>query len=81
MLWKISYGYGRNCEQDYPAGTSVGNVLDDPRNRAYLGYGQKVAGHIGSVPMERTLVPREDQFPTGVKLSIHDVATEKAEVS
>lgn len=73
MKIKVSYGSGNVCEQEFPAGTSVGCVLSNARIKGFLGYGSNVEGRIGGVP-------QADSTPlyTDVSISVTDRACVKA---
>ena len=73
MKVKVSYGSGHSCEEEFPAGTSVGCVLSNSRIKGFLGYGSNVEGRIGGVP-------QADSTPlyTDVSISVTDKSCTKA---
>ncbi len=73
MNVRIKYGSGNELAKDFPEGTSLGCILNNPHVRAALGYGSSVAGHIGGVPQSDSLVP-----PDGAVISVNDKACQKA---
>lgn len=76
MLITLKYGTGNERKYDQPPGVSLQAVLDNPTNRASLGYGKNVEGWIGGVPQDGAFVLREQH--AGMTITVNDKACEKA---
>jgi hypothetical protein len=73
MRVTVKFGTGNELTKEFPEGTSLGCILGNPHVKAALGYGDNVAGHIGSVPQADSLVP-----PDGAVVSVHQKSCAKA---
>lgn len=73
MQVKIRYGTGNEVSKDFPAGTTLGCILNNSTIRAVLGYGRNVQGIIGGVPQSDSLVP-----PDGAEISVTEKSCSKA---
>jgi hypothetical protein len=69
----VKYGTGNELARDYPAGTTVGCVVNNASTRAALGYGQSVQGHVGGVPQSDST-----QCFEGMVISVNDKSCSKA---
>lgn len=70
MLHTVRYGSGNVITREFPAGTTLGQILANARPA--LGFGENVEGHVGGVPQQATLVPN-----SSMDISVHDKACEK----
>lgn len=70
----INYGTGNSISRsDFPQGTTIAQVLADPRVKGALGYGSNVEAHLDGIPQ-----PGTNTVQDGDVLSIHDKACNKA---
>ncbi len=75
MKVKISYGSGNVCEQEFPAGTTVGCVLSNQRVKQFLGYGASVEARAGGVPQAN-----DTPLYSDISLSVTDKSCTKASI-
>lgn len=70
---KVTFGGGNSIEQDFPAGTTVGEILRNNRIKTYLGYGDNIQASI-----DRRHV--DDTYRVGerVEITLETKANQKA---
>ena len=73
MRITIRHGTGNDLTKEFPNGSTLGSVLADPQVKADLGYGDNVAGFIGGVPQDESIV-----LADGATISVHDRSCEKS---
>ncbi len=73
MSVTIRYGSGNELRKEYPEGTTLGQIINDPNVRAVLGYGQNVTAHVGGLPQIDTV-----RAAQGMTISVQDKACTKA---
>lgn len=69
----VKHGPGNQVTLEYPDSATVGNVINDHRTRAALGYGDNVAASIFNATQ-----PFDAPAPAGATIVVSNVAAEKA---
>ena len=73
MIVTIQYGSGHTCQEDFPAGTTIGCAGRNARVKAFLGYGDNVQFMVGGIPQsEGTLIAE------GMVIKVADKSCSKA---
>ena len=72
MRLRIEYGTGNEVAKEFPAGCTIGQAGRDKGIQAVLGYGDKVAFHVGGRCQDESTPAAE-----GMVIRVHNAATEK----
>lgn len=70
---KITFGLGNSMTKDFPVGTTIGAILNNPQVRAGLGFGDNVRPLVDRVVQDRNTIAQH-----GMTIDLESAANSKA---